>query len=193
MGGDPAIDARAQGDPDGCVLDAAVLLTELQRFADPIAPVFAGWPSNRPDARRKWAHAYAVYADDLVDVSPVLTPRAVSLVFGAIEQAFFVELTLENPTVERAAEDFADAWRAAVGALAPGASPVDGSSTPFTFVAMEPVDVAARWTQLRAALIVAFRTHASTRREDLRQIADAFHAATTGLRSTPTPYVVAYG
>jgi hypothetical protein len=176
------------------VLDRDVLLTELQRFADPSADVFAGWPIDRVDARRKWAHAYAVYVDDAEDVEPVLTPHPVTIDFTGVEPAFFETLTLVNATVEEAALDFARAWRAAIVALAFGATAAESPGDPvFSFELMEPLlEVAPRFAALEAQLVVVFRRHRGSRRADLEEIADAFHAATVDLRSTATPFRVRY-
>jgi len=176
------------------VLEAAVLLVELQRFADPSAPVFSGWPLGRIDARRRWAHAFDVYVRDMVDRLPVLSPTAVTLDFSAVEAAFFADLGLDSATVEAAAIDFAGAWRAAILALLPGATAAHPTtSTPFEFAAMDPADVATRHEALRAELVRVFRRGRALRRDDLDEIAQAFHAATDGLRSTATPFVVIYG
>jgi len=176
------------------VLAQTTLLTELQRFADPAAPVFESWPRSRDDARHRWAHAFFVYVCDLVDVTPILTPTARSLDFSAVEAAFFAMLSLDNATAEAAATDFAAAWAAAIQALLPSSTAVTlPGPTPFAFAAMNPNTVAAHRTQLHAALMAAFRTPRSTRRADLSEIADAFHAATSQLDSTPTPSAVTYG
>jgi hypothetical protein len=174
------------------MLDAGILLVELQRFADPSAPVFEGWPTSRVAARHRWASAFTAYVDDAEDVLPVLTPSAVTLAFDFVEDAFFTELDLDNASVEEAARDFADAWRTAIRALAPGASASDGS-TVFAFVAIDPLDVTTRHLALETALIPVLRRGRTTRRDDLAEIADAFHAATVGIRSTVTPFVVTYG
>jgi len=176
------------------VLAQTTLLTELQRFADPAAPVFEAWPRSRDDARHRWAHALFVYASDMVDLTPVLTPTASSLAFTSVEAAFFTALSLDNATAEDAATDFTTAWAAAIQALLPSSTTVTlPGPTAFAFAAMNPLTVTARRTQLHAALVAAFRTPRSTRRADLSDIADAFHAATSQLDSTPTPSSVVYG
>ncbi len=175
------------------MLAAATLLTELQRFADPDAGVFAGWPLGKPDARQRWAHAFAVYIANMVDTAPVLTPTGTTLVFSGVEAAFFASLTLENPTIAAAALDFADAWKAGITALLPGAPATNPSTVSYTFATMDPMLVTTRWTALQAALVAAFTSRQMSRRDDLSEIADAFHAATVGLMSTLSPYVVTYG
>jgi hypothetical protein len=175
------------------VLVQSVLLEELQRFADPAASVFAGWPIGKPDARRRWAHAFAQYVDDMEDTAPVLTPHGHTLSFAAVEDAFFNSLGLSNANIADAATDFADAWTAGIAALVADQPASDPSSTPFTFAAMDPLAVTARRLALIADLVTAFTERQSTRIADLDEIAAAFHTATTGLTSTLTPYVVTYG
>lgn len=175
------------------MLDPAVLLTELQRFADPSAAVFEGWPTHRVAARHRWANAFRIYVEDAVDTVPVLEPPAVSLRFEPSEPAFFEEIELDNSSIETAATDLADAWRSAIQALEPGLPAADSSSNPFVFTAMDPTDVATRYAALRATLIIVLRARSATRRGDLDQIAQAFHVATSGLRSVPGPFAVTYG
>ncbi|WP_437322181.1 hypothetical protein [Sorangium sp. So ce394] len=174
------------------MLRAAVLLEELQRFGDPGAPVFAGWPTGKADARRKWAHAFQVYLSDMVDTVPTLIPTGGTLAFTGVEDAFFASITLDNPFVPDAAADLADAWRAGITALRPGSSATHGGDT-FMFEAMAPTDVAARHAALNADLVAAFTSPQVSRRADLTEIADALHRATVGLKSTPSTFVVTYG
>jgi hypothetical protein len=143
-------------------------------------------------ARQRWAHAFKVYVDDAEDVLPILTPTGVTLDFDFVEEAFFTELDLDNASIEEAAIDFADAWRTAIRALAPGDSASDGSTT-FDFVAIDPLDITTRYDALVDALVPVLRRGRATRRDDLAEIADAFHAATVGMRSTLTPIAVEYG
>jgi hypothetical protein len=174
------------------VLSAGVLLEELQRFGDPGAAVFDSWPASKVDARRKWAHAFFVYARDMVDTAPVLTPTGETLVFADVEDAFFDSITLDFALVPAAATDFADAWRAAIVALGTGAPATSGGDS-FTFQEMDPGDVGARYDALHADLVAALTTPLASRRADLEEIANAFHRATLGLKSTPTDIVVTYG
>lgn len=175
------------------MLDRDVLLVELQRFADPSADVFTGWPISRVEARHRWAHAYAVYVDDAEDVEPWLSPHPVTIDFTGAERAFFETLTLVNATVEEAALDFARAWRAAIQALAFGATASETPAAPvFSFERMDPGEVETRFEALRAELVVVLRRNRGSRREDLQEIADAFHASTVDLRSTATPFRVRY-
>jgi hypothetical protein len=169
------------------------MLVELQRFADPAAVVFEGWPISLDQARHRWARAFWVYTKDLADAEPPLTPHAVTLDFDAIEDAFYQQVRLVNPSVEAAAIDLADAWRAGIHALELGAIAANATPEDFEFEAMDSDDVDDRREALRAGLVVAFRTGSATRRLDLEQITDQFHAATLGLVSTPTPYQVRYG
>src|SRR6185503_17860579 len=121
----------------GAMLDAGVLLTELQRQADPRAPVFSGWSTHRTAARRRWAHAIATYMSGATDASPILSPRGVTLAFDAVEESVFGSLGFVNPSTAAAAEDLAGAWRDGVLAIAPGSSATDpATSTAFTFVGM---------------------------------------------------------
>lgn len=173
------------------MLRQPTLLDQLQRFADPHASVFEGWPLDRKTARHRWAHAFATYASDMVDTAPVLAPQGVTLSFEAVEAQFFATLVLVNASVDAAATDFVNAWRAAIAAIAPGSSATSGGTT-FTFAAMDATIVHARADQLHAALVRALTTSRTSSRDDLSEIADAFHAATSGLVSTATPFAVTY-
>ena len=173
------------------MLRQTTLLDQLQRFADPNASVFEGWPLDRETARHRWAHAFATYASDMVDTAPVLAPHGVSVSFDAVEAQFFATLVLVNATVDAAATDFTNAWRAAIAAIAPRSSATSGGTT-FTFVAMDATMVDSRANQLHAALVHALTTARTSSRDDLSELADAFHAATSGLISTATPFAVTY-
>lgn len=175
------------------MLSAETLLEELRRFGDPTAPVFEGWPASRADARRRWACAFAAYLGDMVDTSPALTPSGVTLVFTGVEEAFFGSITLADAAIPAAATDFADAWRAGIAALLPGASATNPGGETFTFEDMDPADVDARHATLHADLVAAFTSPQVSRRADLAEIAGALHRATAGIASTPTTFVVTYG
>jgi hypothetical protein len=176
------------------MLDAGVLLTELQRQADPRAIVFSGWSTHRTAARRRWAHAITTYLSGAVDAEPILSPRGVTLAFDSVEETVFGSLGFVNPSIDAAATDLAGAWRDGVLAIGAGEPATDpATSAVFEFIGMDPADVSDRFSVLRTDLVTAFRSHSAVRARELGQIADAIHAATLGLRSQPSPFVVAYG
>jgi hypothetical protein len=175
------------------MLVAGVLLTELQRHADPRAPVFAGWSTHREAARRRWAQALATYLGGLQDAQPVLSPSGVTLGFVSVEEAVFSALSFTGSSRAAAAEDLARAWRAGILAIESGASATDpATSAVFTFAGMDPASVDARFAALRGALIDAYRSQSAVRAVELQQIVAAIHAAAVGIPSTASPLVVIY-
>ncbi len=175
------------------MLDESLLLRELERFGNPSANTFEGFPRTRVQARRELAHAFAAHLQGLAETAPVLAPVASSLLFSRINEAFFETVQLDNPSAEHAADDLARAWNSGVGALATGAVVTGPGGTFFTFATMDPLDVSVRFAELRAQLWAAFRSPRSNRREQLAVIANALHRAALGLRSTASPLVVTYG
>lgn len=175
------------------VLSAGVLLDELVRFGDPTAPGFDGWTTSRDKARAEWGRAFAIYLGDMVDVAPAIVPTGKSLVFTAVEQAFADSITLADAFPPATARDFADAWLAAILALLPGLPATGPLGAPYQFEAMNVAAVTARHATLQADLLAAFTSPKVARRDDLEEIAKAFHKATSGLTSKPTTIVVTYG
>jgi hypothetical protein len=121
------------------------LFTELQRFGDPPAPIFTGSPTTRAAARRRWAAAFHIYVAEVADFAALaaLAPPQSTIQVGfaaAVEAAFFDRLQLvPSSPARRAAEDFADAWRAGMRGFAGGT----GATLP---PATTPVYTFAAWT-----------------------------------------------
>lgn len=173
------------------MLQQPVLRDRLRSFCDPDATPFAH-PTSRDDARAKWAAAFATYISTIEEAltRPPPPPDAhPSLNLAAAETQFRTTLQLDrdvNTTPEATANDFANAWAAAVGpaGITPTPAGVTDSSTRLYLFAMF-TNVAALRASLYTALVAIFRTTAPSSSETtiarLDRIATAFHDATRGL------------
>lgn len=147
----------------------------LLAFADPLAPGFTGFPSDRDHARGKWADAFKAMIDNIV---PAATLQAT---FATVAREKFydtVELA-SGMSPEDAAADLADAWSAAISTFAAGTSlPAFGAWTPGV--------VGVQYAALALALKALFETPSFVAARQLADIASAFHTATIGLTATTT-------
>jgi hypothetical protein len=168
------------------------LTTELQRFADASVPIFAGSPTTRDDARQHWAHAFRIYFAKVTDSvgSPLTPPQAsIQVTFADdVEHAFHDQLQLAPAlSAQDAAADLADAWHAAMRAIKAGlGGTVPPSTTVHAFSKWTPTTgsrdvVDDRRDQLATTLAALFTAPAIVAAARLGDIAQAFHAATSGL------------
>ena len=177
------------------MLQSQTMFDQLETFCDPLASSFTGSPSSRDEARQKWAHAFRVYFAQVVDVvgSP-LTPTdgSIQLTFADdVESAFHQQIQLDQSmTARAAAEDFADAWRAAMRAVHAGTGgTIPPQTVVYTFASWTPTApprdiVDDRRDTLAATLETLFDSPAIAAAPRLHDIADAFHTATEAITAT---------
>ena len=177
------------------MLQSQTMFGELERFCDPLAATFTGSPSSRDQARHKWAHAFRVYFAQVVDVvgSP-LTPTdgSIQLTFADdVEGAFYDQIRLDQSmTARAAAEDFADAWRAAMRAVHAGTGgTIPPATVVYAFASWTPTApprdiVDDRRDALADTLTLLFTAPAIAAAPRLHEIADAFHTATEAITAT---------
>lgn len=148
---------------------------ELSTFSDPLALGFSGFPTDRDDARAKWADAFEAMLDHIVPAATLQPTYA-----AVARTAFFDTLELANGiSAKNAATDLADAWSAAILTFAPGASlPAFGSWTPGV--------VALQHAALETALKALFATPGFVAAQQLAAVAAALHLATVTLTAVTT-------
>jgi hypothetical protein len=177
------------------MLQSQTMFDELERFSDPLSATFAGSPTSRDDARQRWAHAFRVYFAQVIDVvgSPLTPPDgSIQPTFaGDVEQAFQHQIQLDpSMTARAAAEDFADAWRAAMRAVHAGAGgTIPPSAVVYAFVSWTPTApprdiVDDRRDVLADELTLLFTAPAIAAATRLHDVADAFHRATEAITAT---------
>ncbi|MEZ4399280.1 MAG: hypothetical protein R3B06_04630 [Kofleriaceae bacterium] len=187
------------------MLAATMLRDRLRTFCDPdLGPTFGGFPASRVAARQAWAAAFAAYLNTVEEVVPSPPPGHPALITSGAEAAFFGALALDRDaatTPGLAAADLAGAWRAAVQAIGFGVVTDSGGNvwTASALTNVAPLH-AALVPALTAALSSAVTvTPPRTAVAQLGLIADALHAATSGLivtvavvnaSSAPLPTVV---
>ncbi len=171
-------------------LDKEKLHGLLIVFGDPQDATFTGMPATRDDARTAWAHAFGTYIQDLIEVTPPLTPPGGTVVLTGVEQAFHDALSLAPSLIVAVpAADLAAAWRAGVSAIVTGPGASDGT-TMYTFTGWPSAELDTREQQLIVDLTKLFVAPALEPSQRLGDIAGALHDATAGLTSSAPP--VAY-
>ena len=166
------------------MLQSSFLRDKLRVFADPDYGSFAGFPSTRDAARHAWADAFDDYFDQVEETVPGPPPGHPALLASGVNAAFYGDLGLD-PTLSAAAAaaDFAGAWKQGIQAVA-FAAVTDSSGNVWT----PTVWLAATVTSLHATLLATLTTLFGTATTDaltrLGEIADAFHAASSGLIAT---------
>lgn len=167
------------------MLDASRLRDNLRAFADQDYAPFTEFPRTRDDARHAWAAAFDDYFGQVAELVPAPPPGHPAFVTTAVDGAFFGDLGLV-PTLSAsdAATDFAGAWKAAIRAVS-FAAVTDSSGnvwTPSVFTNVDPLGDALYASLL--ALFTSFPVPPVTAVARLGDIADAFHAASSGLVAT---------
>jgi hypothetical protein len=166
------------------MLQSTRLRDTLRSFADPDHGSFTAFLVTRDAARHAWADAFDDYFDQVEEAVTGPPPGHTGLVTAGVNGAFFADLGLD-PTLSAAAAaaDFAGAWKQ--GVLAVSFAAVTDSSgsvwTPTGFVAATVTSLHAALLATLTALFSAPTNDALTR---LGEIADAFHAASSGLVAT---------
>lgn len=177
------------------MLVANDLRDRLRVFCDEPYASFAGFPTTRDIARDKWATAFAAYFNTVEEDLLPAVPGHPSMLHGGVKTAFFNSLGLDlTMSAAAAATDFADAWKAGVTAATPGAPPgaTDGTFT-YIFAAMQPAALTTKYTSLQSTLQSLFESPSASGVTRIGEIADAFHAATTGLKLTGTKTNISTG
>lgn len=144
---------------------------------------FIGFPATRDEARDRWAGAFDDYISTIEEIIPRPPPPTdahPSISLGSVKSTFYATLQLTPIGVAAtAAQDFANAWQAAVNAITAGGTATDNIGGAWVFTSW--VGVPALRSALEATLTVLFQTPTTEVVPRLTQIAAAFHTATTGL------------
>lgn len=137
-----------------------------------LANALAGFPGSQVLARAKWADAIQSYLAELIPAA-MLQPTYATVA----RAAFFAKVKLtDGVNVATAAEDIADAWRAAMYSFV-------ASGAPITFVAWVPTtpghtNVDTARDVLVALLIPLFMAGGLVARTQLLAVASAIHSVT---------------
>jgi hypothetical protein len=100
-------------------LSKSTLASELKKFCDPEDGSFEGYPTTIEVARQKWAAAFDKYLQDIAVTTASLTATPTEgLTLSGAQPAFVGSISLDAALDESAAaQDFADAWAAAMNAV----------------------------------------------------------------------------
>lgn len=168
------------------MLESNRLRDNLRVFADPDHASFTAFPASKAAARQAWADAFDDYFDQVEEGVTGPPPGHTGLITAGVDGAFFADLGLD-PTLSAAdaAADFAGAWKRGIQAVT-FAAVTDSTGNIWT----PTVFVAATVTSLHATLLATLTARFSAPTSDalirLGEIADAFHAASSGLIATVT-------
>ena len=166
------------------VLKASDLRDALRAFCDSTYGSFSGFPTTIAAARQAWGDAFGSYMANAVEK---LVPPGVgtSMTLTGVSGAFRANLSLAPGIVAAAAAaDLAGAWAAGVGAVTAGPGYTDATGSIYTFGSF--TNTSTQQDALKTALVPLFTIPGFSATDDLGKIADAMHAATTGLQAAVT-------
>lgn len=180
------------------MLSSDRLVNNLRAFCDQTYETngdkFTGFPASRDQARDKWAGAFDDYISTIEEIIPRPPPPSdthPSISLGSVKSTFSSTLQLTPIGVAAtAAQDFADAWQAAINAITAGGTATDSAGGAWVFTAW--TGVPALRAALHATLTALFQAPTTDVVQRLTQIAGAFHTATKGLVANAT-YTTAAG